>query len=225
MPDAMQILAASVVFGLANGLHCAGMCGPLAAVLQGGPSPSSAGSKATLASYHAGRIAAYVIAGLLCGLLGSAVLPERFGNALACLSLAFGIALLAMTFGLEHFLRLPGIGLLSKRASRLVLRLPIGARGFAIGACSPLLPCGLSLAVYGSAVVTANAAYGALTLFGFAVGSAALLLFAQVYLEWLRLRLGPRGMRRLSRASMLVVASMLIWRGYHALQGVPCCHV
>ena len=59
---------AILVASLLGSLHCVGMCGPLALWATGGGQRSG-----TIATYHLGRLTTYLIAGLLAGLLGSAV--------------------------------------------------------------------------------------------------------------------------------------------------------
>lgn len=59
---------AVVVASLLGSLHCVGMCGPLAIWA------TSEGTKpVTLVSYHLGRLTTYLSAGLMAGLLGSAL--------------------------------------------------------------------------------------------------------------------------------------------------------
>ncbi len=60
-----------LLLGLASSLHCASMCGPIAASLTFGFGPNRA--RALMAA-QAGRILIYVTAGALAGAAGGAVL-------------------------------------------------------------------------------------------------------------------------------------------------------
>jgi sulfite exporter TauE/SafE len=59
---------AVLVASLMGSLHCVGMCGPLALWATGGGQ-----HRGTITAYHVGRLSTYLLAGLLAGLLGSAV--------------------------------------------------------------------------------------------------------------------------------------------------------
>jgi sulfite exporter TauE/SafE len=61
---AMAVLIASLL----GSLHCVGMCGPFALWATHGGS-----SRGTVASYHLGRLTTYLSAGLVAGVLGTAV--------------------------------------------------------------------------------------------------------------------------------------------------------
>ena len=63
-------LSAAFVGGLAGGLHCAGMCGPLACMLL--PVRGEGADASTVSSvYHLSRLTSYAVLGGLAGGLGS----------------------------------------------------------------------------------------------------------------------------------------------------------
>ncbi len=219
-----EVLIASTIFGATNSLHCAGMCGPLAILF------ATRGEKRgrNITCYHAGRFLAYVLVGLGCGAAAQLLLPQGLGKSVAWVLISLAVFLALGAAGLERILKIP---LGSSRFGHVVHgfltkaeRFSPPMRSFVVGACTPLLPCGLSLTVYGTAVVSGNAAIGALTLAGFAIGSLPVLALAQVQIHQLRTKLGPRAFLNVSRVTMLIAAALLFWRGLQTLQGSSCCH-
>lgn len=215
MSGVVEVFLASLLFGLSNGLHCAGMCGPLALLL--------GGKGKGIVTYHAGRLLAYCVVGFLMGSLGEIFLPEGLGRSVAWVLIALSICLVLLALGIEHSLRMPFLGKpLTKIMPKFQQSSPF-VRSFGVGACSPLLPCGLSMTVYGTAVVSGDALLGTTTLAGFALGSVPLLLLAQVHMEWLKRTFGPKGLLFVTRATMLLAAGLLFWRGLQTLQDASCC--
>ncbi|MCA8972454.1 MAG: sulfite exporter TauE/SafE family protein [Planctomycetes bacterium] len=218
-----EVLIASIAFGAMNSLHCAGMCGPLALVF------ATRGGKRgrNVALYHTGRLGAYAIVGFVCGAAGEIFLPEGLGKSVAWVLITLAIFLALGAAGIERFLKFPIGDLALGRVVRAGLakaeRFSPAVRSFAVGALTPLLPCGLSMTVYGTAVVSGDSILGAVTLIGFALGSLPVLALAQTQIDRLRTRLGPRGFLHVSRVMMLVAAVVLFWRGLQTLQDASCC--
>ena len=147
----MSGLALAVLLSsLAGSLHCAGMCGGLAAVAAGGE--GTGGRAAAIAAYNGGRLLAYVALGALAGAAGRAldlggalVGVQRLATAAAgALVVGWGALALAQSLGARlprH--RRPG------RAEALVaaaLRRAGGGsrarRAATVGVLTGLLPCG-----------------------------------------------------------------------------------
>lgn len=209
----MTPLSETFIFGVANSLHCAGMCGPLASCF-------NRGAAGTL-GYHTARILAYSVLGGIAGSIGMVVGAETLPT--HWLSIVMGAVLVAMVFGVSLALptgKMPGF------VTRLFLRaqrLPPFAAGAGIGALTPLLPCGVLYVAFGSALTAGTTADGAMTMGAFAVGSFPVLLLAQLQMRWLANHMSPRGRSLLFRGLMLVAAAVLIWRGVVAMQGSSCC--
>lgn len=207
--------ASSALFGAVNSLHCAGMCGPLVIAVAGMPGTGLA--------YHAARLASYGVLGALLGGLGGHVLPTSAHTG-AWLGFVLAASLLLFALGLDRFLhRVPGLATAARHASDVALRLPPAARAGALGAITPLLPCGLLYAVAAAALVSGSATGGAATLGGFAVGSLPLLALAQGLLPRLRGILGSAGLAWFRRGLLLAAAALLAWRAWRDLQGAACC--
>jgi sulfite exporter TauE/SafE len=189
--------------GLASGLHCAGMCGGIAAgfcLLQ-----KQDVWKRQLA-FNAGRITSYAAAGAAAGALGSAAayaaaaLPTQnflyfFGSAFAMLA---GVHLVGVTLPLS---KLERIGMpLWRRLRPLAARL-LPARSlpqaYAAGLAWGWLPCGLVYGALAGAVFAGGPAQGALAMAAFGAGTLPWLLAAGVVAVRLRSWAGLRTLRRL----------------------------
>ncbi len=216
MLTAMSPWFESFVFGAANSLHCAGMCGPLALAFDGTAFGAS--------SYQLGRTLAYGAVGVGLGGLGSAVGADELRQPAAWVAFAMALGLvLLVLFGERHALAIPGLGKLLARATAASRSWPRGARALALGLCTPLLPCGLLWAACGAAGLAGSAAGGGVVMVGFALGSLPVLMLAQTQVGWLLRRFGPRPLFWLQRGAMLLAAGLLVWRGALALAGGSCC--
>ncbi len=221
MPEAMHGLLDSFVFGAANSLHCAGMCGPIAACTLGGGAPRTA----TLA-YHGGRIASYTLAGAAAGAVGATVGSDRLGHPFAWVSGLLGVVLLASATGwprIGSWTRIPALGGILTGASRWAMQRPPVLRGGALGALTPLLPCGLLYALYPAALLAGDAGGGAVVMLGFACGSLPALWLAQANLGWLQRRWSPAARARLHRAVLSAAGAVLLWRAAITWSGGACC--
>lgn len=207
----------SFVFGAANSVHCACMCGPLALAFQGG-------AKGALA-YHLGRTASYGAVGVALGGLGSALGTRELGTPTAWVAfvLAAGLIVLAL-LGERGAIAIPGLGDTLKRAMSSTRTWSPSLRAGALGVVTPLLPCGLLWAACAGAAIAGSPLAGGGSMLGFALGSLPLLLLAQTQVGRLAQRFGPRTLFWVQRLAMLGAAGTLIWRGVVSMQGESCCH-
>jgi sulfite exporter TauE/SafE len=173
------IALAALLAGLAGGVHCAAMCGPIAAMCSGTGSGRLALWQRALA-YNGGRIASYTVAGALAGAFGQAGLALRGGHSAQTI-----MAVLAGTTMLVLALHLAGCAPVTRRleaAGGVIWRrlqphakhfLPADtfARALGLGALWGWLPCGMVYAVLVTAVATADAAQGALVMLAFGAGT------------------------------------------------------
>jgi sulfite exporter TauE/SafE len=212
----LTLLSESLVFGFVNSLHCAGMCGPLAAFFLGD-------HRAAL-GYHAARTIGYTAVGFLTGSLGVALGADRWAGGGAWVAFVLAGALVLFAVGVEkHLGRIPGAGRLVGRVVARTRDLPTGVRATTIGLLTPLLPCGLLYAAYSAALVAGSATGGGAAMLGFALGILPVLAFTQFNLDWLTRKLGRDRLRLAARLLMLVAAALLVWRGVNDLQGESCC--
>jgi uncharacterized protein len=212
----MTPLFESFVFGAANSVHCACMCGPLALAFHGGVEGAC--------SYHAGRTLSYGALGVVLGGLG-AVLGARDLAAPAswvAFVLAAGLVVLAL-LGERGAVKIPGLGSALQSAMQRARGLPPAARAGLLGTLTPFLPCGLLWAACAGATVSGSWLAGGAVMTGFALGSLPLLLLAQTQAGRLLRRFGPRTLSFVQRFAMLSAAALLVWRGITSLDG-GCCH-
>lgn len=219
MPD--NSLLALFIVGLLGGGHCAGMCGGIVGALSlqtaGGRSP------ATLhLAYNFGRIASYVLAGLIFGALGylagNLLFWQRGLYVFASLMLvALGLYLLGATQTLAFV----------ERAGQVVWRriqpvtgrfLPVRgvAQALPLGFVWGWLPCGLVYSALTTALASGSAWDGALLMLAFGLGTLPNLLLAGLLLARFRRFAQARATRIAS--GLLVMAYGLyglfnVWRG------------
>lgn len=179
-------LAAAFLAGLAGGVHCAAMCGPLIGIACGARSGRGGGQWLRQAlAYNAGRIAAYAAAGAITGAIGAAGLALR-GEPLtqqwmlAAMSVAL-IVLAAYVAGVAPLVRgLEAAGAVAWRRiepwSRRFLPASTPARAFGLGLVFGWLPCGMVYVALIAALTTADPLHGALVMAAFGAGTLPNLL-------------------------------------------------
>ncbi|MEY3789362.1 MAG: hypothetical protein RLZ09_198 [Pseudomonadota bacterium] len=197
----MNLLALVPVFliGLLGGVHCLGMCGGIVGAFSVATPPAKnfpiavvtqtrsvgflpEGSLRVLA-FNLGRIASYMVAGAVAGLLGS--IPalirittlQSIGYWLAnVLLIALGLTLMNLWHGLA---RVESLGLwLWRRVQPLISRfLPVETvwQAAALGSLWGWVPCGMVYSVLMTALLTGSALHGALVMLAFGLGTLPLL--------------------------------------------------
>lgn len=204
---------AALAAGAAGSLHCVLMCGPLACAPLGGTRGIE--RRRTMAAWHLGRLAAYTLVGAALGLAGAgfaALLAERIQPWLPWL-MAVGLAATALELG-RRLRPLPGIAGLSRRIARLGAGASPVARSLALGAATPLLPCGLLYGLFLAAVAAGSAAGGAAVMAAFGIGGVPGLAAVQLGATWSGRY--PRVETWLRRAVPLAAAGVLVWRALAA---------
>ena len=196
-----------LLLGLASSLHCAAMCGPIAASLMFGFGP---GTRALVAA-QAGRLSVYVLAGTVAGAAGGALFgglshPAAFlaMRAAAALSLAWiGFSLLGLA---------PSLALVDRLTAPLA-RAVSAARApgaLAAGVVWGCLPCGM---VYGAlfyAGLSGGPGQGAAVMAGFGVGTLPSVTAAAFGLSRFRaLAHAPRARVGVGLALMAIAAMSL----------------
>jgi len=194
-------LMSAFLLGLFGGVHCAGMCGGIVALLGSRhrvvPIHAQAGAGALSAvqssvplqlAYNVGRIGSYTVAGAIAGGVGSAawlaahVLPIQQAAFVAAnlVMIALGIALAGLAGGRRRLgvLERAGAALwrrVGPHATRL-LGAPTLPGALVAGAAWGWVPCGMVYGVLVAALVSGSAADGALLLLAFGLGTLPNLL-------------------------------------------------
>jgi len=202
----------ALIAGLVTSLHCVGMCGPLACALM--PAARDDADPQTVGTvYHLTRLAGYTTLGALAGGIGRLPLALLGSSVLGWLPWLLVLFFIAVAFRLDQ--RLPQLPLLGRAYSALLARLRRGSRiraAAALGAATPLLPCGPLYFLLSLALLSGSALRGAETLLAFGLGTVPLLWLAQANFHWLRQRLNPRVLVRAQSLLALGVAALLAWR-------------
>jgi sulfite exporter TauE/SafE len=213
------LLPAMLLFGVASGLHCVGMCGGIVAAFAAGEvipiRPADVPLRAQwlrVAAFNAGRVSSYAAGGALVGALGSAgayaagALPVQTALYLFANLLLVVIGLYIA--GLAGWLaRLEALGApLWRRLQPLAARL-LPARSlpqaYAAGTLWGWLPCGLVYGALAAAAFAGSPARGALAMFAFGLGTLPWLLGAGVAAARLRGWASRPALRRAAGALVL----------------------
>jgi sulfite exporter TauE/SafE len=213
-------LFALFLTGLLGGAHCVSMCGGIvtAMSLQGGQSQPFRFHLA----YNTGRIASYLLAGSLAGLLGSGaflsahLLPVEKGLFIVAqlMIILLGLYLAGFSQGVRVIER-AGAGLWRRVQPLLGKVLPVrsSAQALAAGALWGWLPCGMVYSVLIVALASGSAAHGALLMLAFALGTLPNLLLMGWAADSLRSFTRHLWVRR---AAGLIVVGLGVWGLMHA---------
>jgi len=160
----MALIWAAFLTGLFGSLHCLGMCGPLVIAL-----PQSSGYKALL--YHASRIVAYAIMGLLIGLFGKGLNLAGFQQSV---SIGSGVLVLLFAFGLLRK-KSSWPPFFMKLYQRWMQSTDLGSVAL-LGLLNGFLPCGMVYVAMAGALVEQEALSGALYMIVFGLGTLPMML-------------------------------------------------
>ncbi len=154
-----------------------------------------------LVPYHLGRLTTYAGLGAVAGAAGGAMtrLPWLGGMLLGVAALLFA----------AHALRLPGLARAPAGWSRLVTRAARrGGDGYLLGVALGFLPCGFLYAALATAAAGGGAAFGAVAMLAFGLGTAPALIAVGIagHAAGQRWR---RGVMAASPAVMLLNAALL----------------
>jgi sulfite exporter TauE/SafE len=180
----MSLALAAFFAGLLGGVHCAGMCGGIAAALA---AASRGPAIARQAAFKDGRIASYGVAGAAAGLTGGALLAV--GPLVAAQTAMFVVAnALMLMLGLyiagwsRMVVRMESAGgVLWRRLEplrRSVMPIDSTAKALAAGALWGWVPCGLVYGMLTLALAAGGALEGALVMLAFGLGTLPNLLAA-----------------------------------------------
>lgn len=181
-----SVVLSIVVASALGSLHCAGMCGGLAAFATSSPDEPARRRAVALVAYNATRGVGYVLLGTTAGALGSTL--DRAGLRVGIGRVAGIVAGLTMIgWGLVRLSETAGIRLRGRSASRAVLMPPSSlirkirnqspvVRATVVGGCTAALPCGFLHAFLVLAAGTGSAALGALVTAAFWLGTVPALV-------------------------------------------------
>ena len=187
---------AAIIVGLLGSSHCIGMCGGIVNALNMGVSGDVARRPTALFTYHlgynAGRIASYLLVGLLAGGLGAGL--SDLGISPIAGKLFAATFMIALGLYLANWWR--GLALLEKAGAHLWRHIqPLGQKlfpirnplqAFLLGLVWGWLPCGLVYTVVAWSLTTGSALEGAVLMLGFGLGTLPALLVAGTALNYFK---------------------------------------
>lgn len=228
----MTDLWTALVLGVVGGLHCAGMCGPLALVL-----PVPPGGRARFLAgrllYNLGRIVTYAGLGLVFGLVGRTLLLAGLQR---WLSIGLGLMLVVGLFASRRLAMARPVTIVVARLQRAMagfLRQRSLAALGVLGLLNGLLPCGLVYVACLAAAATGHLVTAVLYMVAFGLGTVPIMLAMSLSGQLLSPVLRQR-LIRLIPVTVVMLASLLILRGLGL--GIPylspdlasahasCCH-
>lgn len=209
-------LGVALSLGLVTGLHCVGMCGPLALALPvvGGTRPAYVLGRLL---YNLGRAVTYAGMGVVAGLAGQTF---AIGGLQRWVSIAAGmlilIGLLLVYLGwMPRLMESLGVWSAFARLQK-AWRGSFASRGYtgllSLGLINGLLPCGPVYVALAGAAATGSVAGGALFMFVFGLGTFPMMLAVSLAGKLVQMPL-RRKLQKLVPASAAVVALLLILRG------------
>ncbi|MCU0334014.1 MAG: sulfite exporter TauE/SafE family protein [Chitinophagaceae bacterium] len=215
------MMISALVLGMAGGLHCVGMCGPIALSLPLSAN-GSRGRSTGVVLYFIGKTITYTLLGVLFGMVGQQLVLAGWQQAL---SIVLGLAMLFFALvsifkpSLFHHNQLTlFIGnKLSPLMGAFVGR-QNSAAPLVLGMLNGLLPCGLVYVALSAAVATGDAlmAGGFMAVFGLA--TMPLMLALMLFSTQLSIQYRSK-VRRLLPVFTAIIALLLILRGLDL--GIP----
>ncbi len=217
----MELFITAFTIGLVGSFHCIGMCGPIAFAL---PSKSKAAHHKILSGvvYNLGRIATYVLFGLLFGIVGQGISTAGSQQAVSIvLGVVFILSVLIPKSLLNKINPTSTLGFyisgVKKSLGKLLSSSSI-PNLFLIGLLNGLLPCGLVYAAIGGSIATGNATDGAFFMASFGLGTLPMMFTAVMLSNFISINFRNR-IRKLIPIFIIIMGSLFILRGLNL--GIP----
>lgn len=219
MDPLLLSLAGGFGLGLASTLHCAGMCGGIAAGLLQFGAPRSAREGVRLAALmHAGRITSYALAGALVGTIGAPAI-SWLDRELAFRLVQWAGAVALMWIGLSTAGLLPPLSILDRvlaPAANLVARaaVPLPSRSstaFVGGAAWGLMPCAMVYGALFTAMISGSALGGGAVMMAFGAGTLPGLIAATAGFGALAAAGSRRNLRLAAGVAIGVLGFLTVW--------------
>ncbi|MBX2963858.1 MAG: sulfite exporter TauE/SafE family protein [Cyclobacteriaceae bacterium] len=201
---------AALLLGFTGSLHCVGMCGPIASMIQGHAARNTIINRAL---YNLGRTTTYVFMGVIVGALGKIV---QWGGIQGKVSIAVGVViLLILLLPKVQSIFLPGLSrfvlkLKGAFATHLTAKRPLSS--WLTGVFNGFLPCGLVYGALAIALIQATPIESALVMFLFGLGTIPALLTVAFSWQAVR-RMIPWSFQRIQTIMLIAVAVVMLWRG------------
>ncbi len=204
------MLITAFLLGLTGSLHCVGMCGPIALMVNARTNSSMLINRLL---YNSGRTVTYVLMGVVVGMLGKIVL---WGGIQAKVSIGVGVLILvALLIPKVQQLFLPSLSFYVFRLKQAFSKHLKSTKPFSAlftGVLNGFLPCGLVYAALAIALIQVTPYDSALVMLLFGLGTVPAMLAAAYSWQAIR-KIIPWSFQRIQTAMLIVVAVVMIWRG------------
>ena len=205
----------ALILGLLGSLHCIGMCGPIAFMLPVDRT-NTVRKVGQISIYHAGRLLAYGIIGLMFGLIGKSLyifgMQQHLSIAIGVLMIL--IVLLPHKFFSKYNFSKPIFSLISKVKSALgqALKKKSSDTLLTIGFLNGFLPCGLVYMAVLGAIAAGQAVQGSLYMVLFGIGTIPLMTTAIYLGKFLNVKTKNR-IQKAIPAVVILIGLLFILRG------------
>jgi sulfite exporter TauE/SafE len=204
------MLITAFLLGLTGSLHCVGMCGPIAMMVNVRTNNNLLINRLL---YNSGRTVTYVVMGVVVGFLGKIV---QWGGLQAKVSIGVGILILvALMIPKVQQLFIPSLSTFVVHLKQAFSKHLQSTKPFSAlftGVLNGFLPCGLVYAALAIALVQVTPLNSALVMFLFGMGTVPAMLAAAYSWQAIR-KIIPWSFQRIQTAMLIVVAVVMIWRG------------
>jgi len=222
----IELLITALMVGFLGGVHCLGMCGPLAGAFTFSLASEIQKSPAHVAkmqlTYNLGRLTSYAVLGAIAGVVGMVLVEAGSLLSVQRWLLAFaGIWMLVLAAWLLGWSSLPSrlenlaggwwSGVSSRwRARFLPVRLLTGA--YLFGLLWGCLPCGLVYSTLLLALSSGSWFDGGLVMLAFGLGTLPNLMLMGVSAFWLTRLQQQRWLRQVAAAGIAIFGGLTLWQ-------------
>jgi uncharacterized protein len=212
-------LASGFGLGLASTLHCAGMCGAVAASLMYVGTPRSPSDGMRIAALtHTGRIVSYATAGAIIGAVGAPAV-SWLDREVAFRLVQWSGAVALMWIGLSTAGFLPPLSMLDRVLAPLadrIARTPASRLGhyhtaLASGIAWGLMPCAMVYGALFTAMLSGSALGGSSVMLAFGIGTLPGLAAATAGFGALRALGSRQSLRRAAGLAICILGFLTVW--------------
>jgi len=211
----MELYYSALAFGFLGGVHCLGMCGPIAFALPVNRDNKLKGTFQSLI-YQVGRLITYAFMGLIFGTVGKGF---SLAGIQQYLSIAMGAMMIIVTVWPSKQVGSVGItGFVYKHIGKLKAKLGnlLKKRDtktlFVIGILNGALPCGLVYMALIGAVATGNSLQGATYMFIFGIGTIPFMFAATMIGNFMSMGLRNKVQKAIP-VFVVIIGLLFILRG------------
>jgi len=211
----MELYYSALAFGFFGGVHCLGMCGPIAFALPVDRENKLRGFFQNL-TYQFGRLITYALMGLIFGTLGKGLSLAGLQQYLSIIMGAMMIIVILWpskklgSLGLTSF-AYKRIGSVKSKLGQLLKKRDTKTL-FVIGLLNGALPCGLVYMALIGAIASGNSIEGAIYMFIFGLGTIPFMFAATFVGNFLSMQLRNK-IQKVIPVAVVIIGVLFILRG------------